>query len=76
MFFFLGRGVDFVMCPKWQSSIGRFSQIWQLQAKYESKISKHPSVFLATLHEIHWFFLKFGAVLAIESKRALDFSTF
>jgi hypothetical protein len=64
------------MCPKWQSSIGRFSQIWQLQAKYESKILNILLYFWLPYLKSGDFSLKFGGVLGIESKRALDFSTF
>jgi hypothetical protein len=36
----------FCMYAKWQLCKGRFSQIW-LQAKYESRVFEHPSIFLA-----------------------------
>jgi hypothetical protein len=40
--------LNFVMYSKWQSCIGKFSQIWIL-AKYESTFKKtHPSLVLAT----------------------------
>ncbi len=69
---------NFVMSPKWWSSIQRFSQIW-LQAKYENKIIKHPSIFLANILgpciKNENFFLKISQILAIERKtlKELDF---
>jgi hypothetical protein len=37
---------QFCVYPTWQLCKGRFSQIW-LQAKYESRVFEHPSIFLA-----------------------------
>jgi len=50
--------------------IGRFRHIW-LQAKYESKIFKNPSIILATylnhVYKFGIFFLNFGQIMAIEN---------
>jgi hypothetical protein len=59
------------MQPKWQLSIGRFSQIWIQAINMEIEQFKLPSIFFCYLHEpcieILQVFLNFGQTLAIEN---------
>jgi hypothetical protein len=56
-----GGGVNFMLYPKWQWPMERFSQI-RLQAKYENNLKKTFIYFLATYLTMYKnldFFLKF-----------------